>query len=62
MPSRLFGVLGYEPFELRLGFLMLEVSVSGPAKDAGEFRPGIGRAHIDDPQRLNARPRWIDAE
>src|SRR5271166_2880036 len=62
MPGRLLGVLRHEAFELRLGVLMLEVSLAGPPKDIGELRPGIGRAHVDDPHRLDAGPRWIDAE
>src|SRR3984893_9868386 len=62
MPDRLFSVLRHEAFEFRLGILMLEVGLSGAAKDVGEFRPGIGRAHVHDPHRLNAGWRWLDAE
>src|SRR6266581_5993440 len=62
MPDRLLGVLRYEAFELRLGVLMFEVGLTGAAKDVGEFRPGIGRAHVHDPHRLNASSRWLDAE
>ena len=29
---------------------------------AGELRPGIGRAHVDDPDRLDPRPRRLDAD
>src|SRR5262249_3272837 len=42
--------------------LMLEVSLARAPKDVGEFRPGIGRTHIDDPHRLDARRRRIDAK
>src|SRR6516162_4991297 len=62
MSDRLFSVLWHESFELRFRFLVLEVSVSSTAEDAGEFGPGIGRAHVDDPHRINAGPRRIDAE
>src|SRR5262245_4000322 len=62
MPDRLFGVLWHEAFELRLGVLMLEVGLSCAAKDVGEFRPGVGRAHVHDPHRLNASSWWLDAE
>ena len=62
MTESLFCVLRHESFELRFRFLVLEVSASSTAKDAGEFGPGIGRAHVDDPHRINAGPRRIDAE
>ena len=62
MTESLFCVLRHESFELRFRFLVLEVSVSSTAEDAGEFGPGIGRAHVDDPHRINAGPRRIDAE
>ena len=57
MPDRLFGVLRHQAFQLRLGVLMLKVGLSGAPKDAGEFRPGIRRAHVDDPHRLDAGAR-----
>jgi hypothetical protein len=41
---------------------MLELSFAGPPKDIRELRPGIGRTHVNDPHRLDASPRWIDAE
>src|SRR6266511_6123519 len=62
MPDRLLGVLWHEALELGLGILMLEVSLARASKHAREFRPGIVCAHIDDPQRLNASSRWLDAE
>src|SRR6516165_1198166 len=62
MPDRLLGVLWHEAFELRLGVLMLEMGLACAPKYAGEFGPGIRRIHIDDPQRLNASSRWLDAE
>src|SRR6516164_741072 len=62
MPDRLLGVLWHEAFELRLGVLMLEMGLACAPKYAGEFGPGIGRIHVDDPHRLNASSRWLDAE
>src|SRR5258708_38623717 len=60
MAGRCLGVLGHKGLELRLGILMLEVSLAGAPKPAREFRPGIGRAHVDDPSRLDARSRRLD--
>jgi len=34
----LFGILGHQPFELGLGFLMLEERLARPAKYSGEFK------------------------
>jgi hypothetical protein len=62
VPDSLFGILWNEAFELRLSILMREVGLSGAAKDVGEFGPGIGRGHVYDPHRLNARPRRFNAE
>src|SRR5499427_7693168 len=62
MPDRLLGVLWHEAFELRLRVLMLQMGLACAPKYAGEFGPGIGRIHVDDPHRLNASSRWLDAE
>src|SRR5437016_5598221 len=62
VPNRLLSIFWDEAFEFRLGILMLEVSLSGPPEYPGEFRPGIGRAHVRDPHRLDAGPWWFDAE
>ena len=53
---------GIRPFSSTLGPLMLEEGRAGGAEYAGEFRPGIGRAHVDDPDSLDPRPRRLDAE
>src|SRR5688500_18201008 len=39
--GRLSGVLRHEPFQLRLGSLVLDESLSGPAVACSEFLPGI---------------------
>ena len=62
MPDRLLGVLRHEALELGLGILMLEVGLSRSPKHAGEFGPSVRRAHVDDPHRLDAGPRRLDAE
>lgn len=55
MADRLLGVFRRQTLDLDLGLLMLEMSRSGAGKDAGEFRPSIGRAYIDnaDSRRRN---------
>ena len=60
MAGRLPGILRHQALEFGLGFLVLEMRLSGANKDAGEFRPGIGGAHVDDAHRLNARLRRLD--
>jgi hypothetical protein len=42
--------------------LDLEEGGAGRAEQAGDFGPGIGLAHIDDPHRLDSRLRRFDAE
>jgi hypothetical protein len=39
---------------------VLEMRLPGPDKDIGKFRPGIGAAHVDNPNCLNARLRRLD--
>jgi hypothetical protein len=62
MADRLLGILGDKALEFSFGFLMLKVSVSGPSKYPGEFRPCIGRAHVDDPDRFDGRPGRLDSK
>ena len=62
VPERLLGVLRHQALEFDLGLLVLEEGRPGRAEHAGEFRPGIGGAHVDDPDRLDPRPRRLDAE
>src|SRR5215472_11587262 len=62
MADRLLGVLGHEAFELGLGFLMIEEGAPSAAEHSGEFAPGIGAAHVDDPYGLDPRPQRLDAE
>src|SRR5260370_16062065 len=62
MPDRLLGILRHQLLQLDLRGFMIEESSTGLAKDTSEFRPGIGRAHIDDPDRLDPRPGRLDSE
>ena len=41
---------------------MLEVGLACAAKNVGEFRPSVGRAHVHDPHGLDAGPGWFGAE
>src|ERR1700757_3036362 len=62
MPDRLLGVLGHQGLELRLGILMLEVSLARAPKYPREFRPGIGCTHVDDAHRFYPRARRLDSK
>ena len=55
------GVLGHQPFQLRLGALVFEEGGAGRAEQARDFGPGIGFAHVDDPNCLDPRRGWFDA-
>src|ERR1700730_18768903 len=48
VPDGLLGVFGHQSLELRLGVLVLEIGLSRAPKNSGEFRPGVGRAHVDN--------------
>ena len=62
MADGFLGVLRHQAFEFGLGSLVLEKGGRVSAKEAGEFRPGIGRAHVDDPDRLDPRPWRLNTE
>ena len=62
MADRLLGIVGHQALELGLGLFVLEISRPGPRKDRRKLRPGIGRAHIDNAHRLDARLRRLDAK
>src|ERR1700704_2760810 len=59
MADRLLGILGDKPLELCFGVLVLEIGLTRAPKHTGEFGPRVGRAHVDNPDRFNARPRWL---
>src|SRR5258707_9189938 len=62
MPDCLLGVLGQEALQFDLSVLMLQKCRSGLAKDCGEFRPRIGRTHINDANGLDAGSRRVSKE
>src|SRR6516164_7892086 len=62
MTDCFFGILRHQHFQLSLASLMIEKSLPGAAEETGKFRPGIGGAHIYDPNRLDPRLRWFDPE
>src|SRR5215207_8888084 len=62
MAIRFLGVLRHERLELALSLLMLDKGWSRSAIDARELGPGVRLTHVDRPHRLDARPRWLNAE
>ena len=62
MAERLFSVLGHKLFQLCLGCLVLEESVSGARVGCRKFGPGVGVAHIDDPDSLDPGRRSFHTE
>src|SRR5215471_17548304 len=59
MADRLLGVVRHQGFELALRAFVVEKGFSRVAEERGELRPGIRRAHIDDADGLDARPRRL---
>jgi hypothetical protein len=59
VPEGLPRVLRHQSFEFAFGPFVVEKGLPGVAKERGELRPGIRRAHIDDTDSLNARPRGL---
>src|SRR5262249_57301028 len=53
MADRLLGIFRHESLQLSLGTLMFQECPARTAEDAGKLRPGIGRTHVDDADRLN---------
>src|SRR5262245_65155097 len=62
MPDRLLDVFRHQGLEFVFRPLMVEKGLAGVAEQGGEFGPGIRRAHIDDADRLDARPRWLGVD
>ena len=62
MADRLLGVLRHQLLQVGLGALVLLVGRAGPAVGGGKLRPGVGGAHIDDPDGLQPRSWRLDAE
>ena len=58
----LLAIVGHKAPQLGLGLFMFKMSGPGPHKDGGQLCPGIGRTHVDNAHRFDARPRRLDAE
>src|SRR6266511_6487714 len=59
MSDGLPGILRHQGLELAFGPFVVEKGAAGVAKERGELGPRIGRAHIDDADGLDARPRRL---
>src|SRR6516164_3908203 len=59
VPDGLPGILWHQCFELAFGPFVVEKGASGVAEERGKLGPGVGRAHIDDADGLDARPRRL---
>src|SRR5260370_36219065 len=61
MPDGLLGVLRHQGLELTFRPLMVEEGLPRVAEQGGELGPRIRRVHVEDADRLDARPRRPDA-
>src|SRR6516162_9844001 len=59
MADGLPGILRHQGFELALGPFVVEKCATGVAEQRGKRGPGIGRAHIDDTDGLDAWTRRL---
>ena len=62
MPDGLLGVLRHQGLELTFRPLMVVKGLPRVAEQGGELGPRIRRAHVEDADRLDARPRRLDAK
>src|SRR5215211_1136216 len=59
VPDGLPGILGHQGFELAFGPFVVEKGAPRVAEERGELGPGIRRAHIDDADGIDTRPRRL---
>src|SRR5262249_16195741 len=59
VPDGLPGILRHQGLELAFGPFVVEKGAPGVAEERSELGPGIRRAHIDDADGLDARPRRL---
>src|SRR5215831_18518348 len=59
VPDGLPGILRHQCLELALRPFMLEKGAPGVAEERGKLGPGVGRAHIDDADGLDAWTRRL---
>ena len=62
MAERLFGVLGHQTLQFGLGLLMFGIRRTGPREGGHKLRPGIGRARVDNADRLDPWLGRLDSE
>src|SRR4029453_3650063 len=62
VPERFLGVFGHECFELSSGFLMLDERGPRATEHPSKLGPRIGLAHVDHPNRRQARSRRLGAK
>ena len=60
--DRFLGILWHQGFQLGLGSLVLQKCLPRVPKQTRKLRPGIGCAHVNNPDGLNPRPRRRNAE
>src|SRR5260370_18033733 len=62
MPDGLLGVFRHQALELGLVALVFKKRRAVPPKHPGKFGPGIGRAHVNDANGSDPRPRRLGAQ
>ena len=62
MADSLLRIFGRQGLQFGLGTFVLEISRLCLGKDCSELCLGIGGGHVDNPDGLNSRFRWIDPE
>src|SRR4051812_7234122 len=56
MADGFLGILGHQRLELILGSLMVKEGLPGFPEQPCKFAPGIRGAHVDNANRVDARP------
>jgi hypothetical protein len=59
MSGGVLGVFGHERLEFSFCALVLDGGFTGAPVDRRKFGPGVRGAHVDHPDRFQARPRRL---
>src|SRR6516164_4363065 len=59
VPDGLPGIFRHQGLELAFGPFVVEKGTPGAAEERGNLGPGVGRAHVDDADGLDAWPRRL---
>ena len=59
MPDGLLGILGHQALEFGLGLLVFGMGRASTGKDCSKPRADVGRTHVDDAHRFDARLRRL---